>query len=115
MHEHDDIDVGSDRLRLSAIALERGTTDKGATSGQHGLDPVELDRRHHPVANGDFCADVADSQWLGIEPAQHRAPTAVEAGDPARNLGQPECMPRRLEILAPAESNVTPIVNTAES
>ena len=90
VHQHHDIDVGRDRLRLGPVALERRATHEGTAPRQHDLDSIELHRRHDPVADGDVGADVADPQRLVIEVAQDRAPPSIEAGDPARQLGEPQ-------------------------
>jgi hypothetical protein len=80
VHQHHHVDVGGDRLRLSAAAFERGATHEGASAREHGFDPIELGRWHDPVTNGNVGADVADPQGLGVEVAQNRAPPPVEAG-----------------------------------
>ena len=81
---------------------------------QHGLDPIELRRRHDPVADGDVGADVAHPQRLGVEVAQHRAPARSRRVTRPGSSARPECSPRRIQLLTPAESNVTPFVDNAE-
>ena len=65
-------------------------------------------RRHDPVADRHVGADVADPQGFGRAAglghrADHGAPAAIEAGDPARDARRSEGHPRRVEIVGPSE------------
>src|SRR5206468_1726632 len=107
MHQHDDVDVGGDRLRLGAIAFERRPPHERAATWEHGLDPVELRRRHDPVTDRYFGTDVAQAHWLRVEIVQYRAPAPVEAGDTARGLTETGLCQGLVQFLTPPESNVS--------
>ncbi len=115
VHQHHDVDVGGDGLSLGAIALERCAANEGTATRQHDLDPVELCGWNDPVADRDIGADVADAQRVVIEVAQHRAPSSIEPSDTTGKLGEPGLPPRRVQLLIPAETNVTPLIDIAES
>ena len=64
--------------------------------------------------DGHFGTDVAHPQRLLVEVAQDRAPPPIEARHPAWQFRKPCIVPRRVQLFAPAESNVTSFVDSAE-
>ena len=98
----------------------------GSTAGdihetlcQHGPAKVDIDWHGQKIAGGAqlwaIGTDVAKTQWIQIEVTQNGAPPAVESRDPARQHIEPERLPRRVHVLAPAESNITLFIDSVES